>query len=259
MTEICVNKVISDLDTGAEYLVLWTSPGNTYGYWYELTGSARTPRQFILAELNEIESIGRYELSDFIPEQPRDENTLTDAERKSRDRIWNIMQSVVEYEPDIYDAKTRGIMLKIITEEHGIAKSNLYGYLDRYWRSGKTKNAFLPKYYNRGGKGVVRQSGNKIGRKAAGAAPGKALTAKDHANFAAAIKKYYLNRNKLTLKDVYEKLLADSYSKPRLDKSGQIELLPASELPSLRQFRYWYTTKRNAVTEQKKARWRESL
>ena len=252
MAEICVNKVISDLDTGSEYLVLWVAPGNAYGYWYDLAGNARTPRRFFLADLTETESIGRYEISDFTPAAPRDENTLTDAERKARDRIWDIMQGVVEYEPDIYDAKTRGIMLKIITEEHGIAKSNLYGYLDRYWRSGKTKNAFLPKYHNRGGKGVVRQSGSKIGRKAAGTAPGKALTTKDHANFAAAIKKYYLNRNKLTLKDVYEKLLADSYTKPRSDKSGQIELLPVSELPSLRQFRYWYTTKRNVITEQKK-------
>ena len=250
--EIYVNKVISDLDTGAKYLVLWVAPGNAYGYWYDLAGTARTPRRFFLVDLIDTETLGRYEFSDFVPDSQRDENTLTDAERNARDRIWSIMQSVVEYEPDIYDAKTRGVILKIITEEHGIAKSNLYGYLDKYWRSGKTKNAFIPKYQNRGGKGTTRHSGNKAGRKADGIAPGKAITAKDHANFEAAIKKYYLNRNKLSLKDVYEKLLADSYAKPRLDKSKPIELLPASEQPSLRQFRYWYTTKRNAVIEQKK-------
>jgi len=250
--EIYINRVINDLDTGAKYLVLWVAPGNTYGYWYDLEGTARTPRRFFLSDLTDTETLGRYEVSDFIPDSQRDENTLTDAERNTRDRIWSIMQSVVEYEPDIYDAKTRGVILKIITEEHGIAKSNLYGYLDKYWRSGKTKNAFIPKYQNRGGKGTTRHSGNKVGRKADGISPGKAITAKDHANFEAAIKKYYLNRNKLSLKDVYEKLLADSYAKPHLDKSKPIELLPVSEQPSLRQFRYWYTTKRNAVIEQKK-------
>jgi hypothetical protein len=29
MNEICVNKLISDLDTGAQYLVLWIAPGKS--------------------------------------------------------------------------------------------------------------------------------------------------------------------------------------------------------------------------------------
>ena len=254
MTEICVNKIISDLDTGANYLVLWVAPGNEYGYWYDLTGNARTPQSFSLNDLKESDSIGRYEIYDHIPEQQRDERMLTDAERNHRDRIWNMMQGTVEYEPDIYDAKTRGTMLRIIAEEYGVERSNLYNYLDRYWRSGKTKNAFLPKFHNRGGKGISRQlSDKKIGRKSAtNTTPGKVLTAKDRANFATVIKKYYLNRTKLTLKDVYEKLLADFYAKPRSDKPGSIELLSVSELPSIRQFRYWYATNRNTITEQKK-------
>jgi hypothetical protein len=254
VTEICVNKVINDLDTGAKYLVLWVAPGIDYGYWYELTGNARTPLKFTPGDLVEADSIGRYDIFDYVPEQQRDESTLTYAERNHRDRIWNMMKGAVEYEPDIYDTKTRGTMLRIIAEEYGVERSNLYNYLDRYWRSGKTKNAFLPKFHNRGGKGVPRQSGGKkIGRKASGnGVPGKALTKQDRINFETAIKKYYLNRNKLTIKDVYEKLLADFYAKPHSNKSKQIELFPPEELPSLRQFRYWYSTNRDTITEQKK-------
>lgn len=226
---------------------------NYYIYWYDLTGNARTPSKFALGDLAAADSKGRYEIDDYIQEQQRDESTLTEAERNHRERIWNIMQGVVEHEPDIYVAKTRGTMLRSIAGKHGVERSNLYNYLDRYWRSGKTKNAFLPKFYNRGGKGVARKSGSKkIGRKAVGTTPSKALTAQDRANFASSIKKYYLNRNKLTLKDVYERLLSDYYAKPRPDGAGKIELLPAGELPSLRQFRYWYNTNRDTITEQKK-------
>ena len=253
MVEICVNKLINDLDIGTEYLVLWVAPDNDYGYWYDLESSTRKPLMFSVSGLTDSSSVGRYEIYDFVPEQIRDEATLTDSERNHRDRIWDMMKGAFELEPDIYTVKGRGALVKSISEKYGINKSNLYRYLDKYWRCGKTKNAFLPKYYNCGGKGTVRQSANqKIGRKAAGEAHGKAITEQDRANFAKAVKKYYLNRNKLSIKDVYEKLLADSYTKPRSNKTGKIELLPAAEIPTLRQFRYWYGKNRDVATEQKK-------
>lgn len=253
MAEIFVNKVVRDLDTGAEFLVLWLAPGNRYGYWYDLTSNSRVPQRFSLSSLTDEVNIGRYEFSDFISAETYDEGILTDSQRAHRDRIWNMMRNAVEYEPDIYEAKTRGVMLRLIAEEYNVEKMNLYSHLDRYWRSGKTKNAFIPKFRNRGGKGTQRVSGGqKPGRKAVGAESGKALTVQDHLNFAAAIKKYYLSRNKLSLKDVYEKLLADSYAKLRKSKGGKIELLPADEIPTLRQFRYWYSKNRDVATEQKK-------
>jgi hypothetical protein len=253
MIEVCVNKVVNDIDTGAEYLVLWLAPGNRYGYWYDLTSSSRVPQHFSPNSLSDEVAVGRYELSDFISAETYDESMLTDAERTHRDRIWSMMRNAVEYEPDIYEPRTRGVMLRLIAEEYNVEKMYLYSHLDRYWRSGKTKNAFIPKFRSRGGKGTTKVSGGqKPGRKAAGVDSGKGLTVQDHLNFAAAIKKYYLSRNKLSLKDVYEKLLADSYAKPRKIKGGKIELLPATEIPTLRQFRYWYGKNRDVVTEQKK-------
>jgi len=253
VVEICVNKLINDLDIDTEYLILWVAPDNNYGYWYDLKSSKRKPLIFSLGDLTDSNAFGRYEIYDFAPEQFRDEATLTDSERNHRDRIWDMMKDALECEPDIYTVKGRGALVNSISEKNGINKSNLYGYLDKYWRSGKTKNAFLPKYYNCGGKGTVRQSAKqKIGRKVAGGAYGKAITMQDRENFTKAVKKYYLNRNKLSIKDVYEKILADSYTKPRQNKAGKIELLPAAEIPTLRQFHYWYSKNRDLATEQKK-------
>ena len=253
MVEICVNKLINDMDIGTEYLVLWVAPENDYGYWYDLKSNTRKPLMFSTDSIIDPNSVGRYELHDFTPEKLRDETTLTDSERNHRDRIWDMVKYALEREPDIYTVKGRGVLIKSISDKYGINKSNIYGYLDKYWRSGKTKNAFLPKFYNCGAKGTERQSANqKIGRKAAGEAHGKAITVQDRENFAKAVKRYYLNRNKLSVKDVYEKLLADSYTKTRTDKSKKIELLPADEIPTLRQFRYWYNKNRDVTTEQRK-------
>lgn len=251
--EICVNKLINDLDIGTEYLVLWVAPENNYGYWYDLTSKARKPLMFSIDALTDASYVGRYEFSNYTINNQRDEGILSDSERSHRDRIWSMMKEIVECEPDIYTVKGRGALIKALSEKYKINKSNLYGYLDKYWRSGKTKNAFLPRYYNCGGKGTVRQFANKkIGRKTAGETYGKAINKQDRANFSKAVKKYYLNRNKLSIKDVYEKLLADSYTKPRSGELEKIELLPADEIPTLRQFRYWYSKNRDVVTEQKK-------
>jgi hypothetical protein len=132
--------------------------------------------------------------------------------------------------------------------------SNIYPLLDRYWRSGKTKNAFIPAFHKRGGKGSIRRKADKkIGKKPRGdVSEGKAITETDRANFASAVKSYYLNRNKNTFTAVYEKLLSDFYSVPSSGAPSQKKLLPPNERPTIHQFRYWYNKRRDIETEQKK-------
>jgi hypothetical protein len=254
MSEICVNKLISDLDTGAQYLVLWLAPGNAYGYWYELTGSSCKPAKFDPSNVIAAEDGLRYEISDYQSPDIRSESGINKTEKAHRDRLWAMMQTAVEYEPEIFERNTRAEILRMVADEHKVAPKNLYRLLDKYWRSGKTKNAFIPAYHRSGGKGRVRnQKDRKIGRKPQdGVSEGKITTEVDRANFAAAVKSYYLNRNKLSFKAVYERLLADSYSILPKSSHGQKNLLPPNERPSIYQFRYWYNKQRDAETEQKK-------
>jgi hypothetical protein len=105
-----------------------------------------------------------------------------------------MMQTAVEREPEIYERNTRAEIPRIVAREHNITLSGLYPLLDRYWRSGKTKNAFIPAFHKRGGKGSVRSpKEKKIGRKAqSGISEGKTVTETDRVNFAVAVKSYYL-------------------------------------------------------------------
>jgi hypothetical protein len=254
MNEICINKLISDFETGAQYLVLWLAPDNGYGYWYDLNSSSRKPAKFKPSNVLSVENSLRYEISDYQLPNRHSENSITETEKSHRDRLWSMMKATVESEPEIYERNTRAKILRMVAEEHNIKLSNLYPLLDRYWRSGKTKNAFIPAFHKRGSKGSVRNpKEKKIGRKPqSGGSDGKIITQADRANFAAAVKMHYLNRRKLAFTVVYEKLLSDFYSVQSENNPEQKKLLPPNERPSIHQFRYWYSKQRDTETEQKK-------
>ena len=247
-----VNKIIRNLDTGDEYLVLWISPENKYGYWHNLSGKSRMPKRFDVPDIIQGQAIGLYDVEDFAPSNAvRLEETLTVKEREHRERIWSIMQPIVEAEPKIYERSTRADILRNAIARNGVEKSYLYKLLDRYWRSGKTKNAFIPTYYKSGARGKQRDSYKKqTCSSLSDARIGKALTDEDRKNFATVINRYYLSREKISLKTTYEKLLQDFYTIKSDD--GKLKLLALSEIPSYRQFYYWYGKNRDTVAEQKK-------
>ena len=254
MIELCINKVISDWESGSQYIILWVATDNEYGYWYDLNSRSRKPSKFKGEDLLLDEVEGRYEVHEFVPVEPiRPEASLTDIERQRRDRLWNMIRSAVEAEPDIYDNKKRMSILRRIATENNVDPSYLFALLDKYWRSGKTKNAFVPKYAKCGAKGKTRQAYHNDGeRRAKDASAGKTLTDDDRHYFLSAINKYYLTRNKLALTTVYEKLLHDFYSIPSSDNGTKRKLLPSNERPTFRQFEYWYYKNRNIVAEHKK-------
>jgi len=251
VNEICVNKLVSDTESGAQYLVLWVSSGNEYGYWYNLNGKFRIPDKFFLKDVSSAK-YNRYEISDWVnTDLIRSENALTPIERQRREQTWKKIKEAVEYEPEIYESETRITILRMIAEENGIKPNGLYELLDKYWRFGKSKNAFIPNFSNCGGKGKVR-SKRRITDKTDKYS--KTLTDQDRINFETAVKRYYLNRNKMSFKSVYEKLLQDFYAVKLNESESEklLKLLPPSERPSLRQFRYWYSRHKDIITEQKK-------
>ena len=114
---ISINEIVSDLQTGAAYLILWIDPIAGNGYWYDLESKSRKPSMFLTADVLEGEADGRYEIQPYTPAKAvRTEESITDTERKHRDYVWNIMKGAVETEPDIYDRKLRPMLLKRAAE-----------------------------------------------------------------------------------------------------------------------------------------------
>lgn len=247
---ICINQIFYDQEEDEQYRILWISPEAEFVYWIGLKSSSRIPKKVETAVLTSYLEGGRlieYEESFSYPKE------LTSQEKEQRDRIWKMMEKALLDEPGIYDRRGRRGHLERIEKETGIKKQNLYAYLARYWKGGKTPNAFIPEYKKRGARGRQRVGTEKrLGRPShAESAFGKVLDENDFHNFEKAIKKYYLTRKELSFQATYEKMLSDSYSVAAKD-NGDAEhwhLLPPGEVPSIRQFRYWYQKNRDLRTE----------
>jgi len=248
---INVNTVITDLDTGEQHIVLWTSPHEGYGYWYNLSINSRVPSVFAIQDTAKGIIEGRYETS-AQPVEVHPEETLSETERSIRDSRWSKIQHIVTDEPNIYEKGKRSQLVQNAARQNEVSIEQLYRLIDLYWRRGKSKNALLPAYANCGGKGKARrQKSAKLGAKPrSGSSIGKILSDADYFNFDRATRKYYLNQQKRSMKSTYEKLLQDYYAYKTDD--GRLKLPEPPALPSFRQFQYWYYKNRDIISETKK-------
>ena len=244
---ISINMVVTDIFAETQYLVLWVAQDGSYGYWHNLSSSSRTPKKFSVADITD----EKYETGVFaIRLHP--EETLSIKEREYRDRRWDLIKQIVENEPKIYEKDHRIHLVREVSGKKSTTINNIYILLDRYWRSGKSKNGLLPLYSNCGAKGKPRKkiSEKKVIKAQTDEKRGKKLTDSDYSNFERVIRKYYLTREKRSLTSTYEKLLQVYYTSKTDD--GRLKLFEPSELPTFRQFQYWYSKNVDIISKTKK-------
>lgn len=240
-----INDVFKFVESEIEYRLIWYSKSQDVAYVISLTDN-KFPKRMIFSDLcnkqlnDELFLCEDPFLSKLVPEE-----LISDRERKKRDSIWEKVGPLVENEPDIYDLHIRQILMNAVVEKSGISKRSLCNYLVQYWQAGKKKNAFLTNYKNCGAKGKARNFSNaKSGRPAKyGNTTGKNTTDDIKKIFETTVKKYYHNRNEYPLSKVYELMLKEYFTKPVMQLNGDIkyELIDENEIPTIRQFRYWYS------------------
>ena len=246
-TNLCVNQVFTDIRSDKQFRLLWYDPQTSECYVFWLHEKTDVPRNASLEEIREGLEKGWLKESEDPFSMTRE---ATPDEKERRDKIWGQLKEALLDEPAIFDKKKRSQLLKRIESEGGEKVPNLYRHLGRYWERGKTPNAFLPGYRLRGGKGKRRigYSRTKAGNEKDF---GKPLMPADLMNFENAIRKYYLTNKERDLPGVYEKLIADHYTilEKGADGTEKAHVLPKGEVPSLRQFRYWYENRRDIKEE----------
>ena len=187
----------------------------------------------------------------------RPENTISQKCREFRERAWEVIAPLVETEL-IFDPNSRGSLIKATVERTGRTKATIYSYLRRYWQAGQTKNALLPQFNKRGGKGKERlSSGCKRGRpsslsKAIEMPLGVNVDAKIRERFRRGIKLFYENQQGRNLKEAFQLTIEKFFHQGYQLESGVLVpvLPPASELPTFAQFRYWYEKERDLSQSQ---------
>lgn len=251
-TALEVNSVLHDNTENSDYRILWVSPQRDYCYWISLDEKNRIPKKkendWICTGLES----GRLDKRSDPFIRTIDISKVAERERLAKEKRWELICDAVRKEPDIYERSSRAEILQRIEKDTGVKQNNLYKFLGWYWKRGKTPNAL---FSDRSRVGKTRDYGkNKykpLGRPRTEGAMGKQLTDKDKQNFSSAVSRFYLTGNKVSFKDTYQKLLNEYYLTPGSgqDIPSSVRLLPPEEIPSFRQFQYWYQKNRDMIGE----------
>jgi len=241
---ININSILRNAEDEKDYRVLWTAEAQNVAYLFALT-CEKMPFAIRLSQLTQQMYDGVFILQSDDPYiQAIPEEQLSPQHIAARDATWEYIAPLVLDEPAVYNSSIRNKMIAELVEK-GLVRKTICRHLKRYWQRGKTKNAFLPDYHNSGGRGKDKtQTTMRLGRPAQyGSASSKIIDEPTKQIFEQVVKKYYHTRQEHTFKAAYELMIKDYFTKPvqQPDGNTRLELLPASEIPTLKQFRYWYS------------------
>jgi hypothetical protein len=250
---LCVNQLVEWLDDeGQPHIerVLWIDPSHTDAYLFDVQNPKAMP---VWRRITDSENGIRQGDIGLLTEDPfligmRPDEDLSDLHRAHRDQAWAVIQPLVERDDDaLFVSEKRGPLVEAACASTGVSKPTIYAYLRRYWRGGQTKNALLPAFDRRGGKGKEKSAGErKRGRppRRAPATQETGINVDDaiKAKFQRGIRLYYENREGRSLTEAYQ-LVMERLFNVGYEKRGETMvpvLPPVSELPTFGQFRYWY-------------------
>ena len=145
---------------------------------------------------------------------------------------------------------------KKLAKVRGSSKTIAYQYLRLYWQRGQTPNALLPAYDNCGAKGEKRTlHGPKRGRPSKkalqeGLPTGVNITDAIKEIFRQGTRIFYDTPKKRGKREAFERILARFFNKgkdPDPDKIP-IPIMPSvDEMPSFRQYQYWYNNEWDTI------------
>jgi len=262
---IYVNQLIEWLnDEGRPHIerILRIDPSHTDAYLFDVQNPKAMPVWRRIADLESGIQQGdaRLLMDDPFLIGMRSEEDVSDLHRAHRDQAWFVIQPLVEMaDGAIFVAEKRGPLVEAACTSMGVSKPTVYSYLRRYWRGGQTKNALLPAFDRRGGKGKDKSAGErKRGRppRRAQATQETGINVDDtiRAKFQRGIRLYYENRSERSLMKAYQLILERLFN---LGYEKRVETLvpvlpPVSDLPTFRQFRYWYEKERDLESSLKR-------
>jgi hypothetical protein len=276
---LCVNQVVEWLNAeGASSAprierIIWIDVAVGQVVTIELTDRRVLP---LLRQCDEIISAletgaARVAVIDPSAGRLRTEQEIPERSRRRRDEAWELIAPLVADGAIeiMLSRKMRGKRIAEIAQQSGRSKSVIYGFLERYWKGGGNKNALLPNFDRCGGRGKRRLAdspctGPKRGSPkkysdAASGSEGINITAEIERRFERGIKRFYETTDRLSLSQAFQRTLETFFHRGFTIINGAPTpiLPPADELPTERQFRYWYERAYRDVRREKIARYGE--
>lgn len=248
--QIVENSIIELLDVEDERIsiqrVIWISTDLKEVVVIDISDKKKIDLPFIRTYeeiLNEIQEESS-RLVEFEPDLRliSPEPTYLNQYKGERDKNWNVIKEIVVQEPDIFISKKRGPLVKDTSEKVGVAKKDIYRLLKKYWFYGKSKNGLLRDYFDCGARGKERIYKEKPGPKSKDGST-FIITDKDKKNFEKAIKEFHIKKE-MDLKATHRHMCEKYYTTVFYRKNNVlVPILEPQNMPSLRQFTYWYHKK----------------
>lgn len=233
-----VNETLSF--DGKPYRILFTE--TSYFYWIAIDENKGLPERVYFDECCNWTDEGRLEkIPDpysYLQGESWDQASSNYLESQ---RNYELIKPIVEGE-GAFDKRVRASRLNQAIAESGKGKPTLYRLLRRYWQRGQMKNALLPDYKNSGAGGKRRNfTTSKAGRpRIYGIGRGEPVTESVRKQFRIICDKYLMNDKGFSIR----------YSYIKFTKAYKLKHPDAEEheIPTLRQFQYFYKTEYTKAT-----------
>lgn len=219
---------------------------NHIAYFVELHGDTSMPKKVLLSEIeNDVQEGILIAISDPFVKNYSDKD-LTEKQVQKRDEDWGIATEGWKVLKEILlNKKERDNVFDQIAHQHSLNKTKVKRIFTRFWQRGLNKNALLPDYMYSGGKGKERKlsANSKVGRpkKYISNEQGINITEDVKKQFDYVVKRYYRQKEQLSLKDTYEHLLREYYSDSYYSGNElKYKVWEPSRIPSYHQFYYWF-------------------
>lgn len=237
--------------------ILWIDEGNIICFTINMYKDNALPMKRKISDLEQLHHEGLLTLMEDDPFSfiYQSEDHISEKNKTLRDERWKSIEEIVAKEPDIYMSEKRGALIQAAMDKTDKTKRLLYKYLTQLWQRGKVKNALLPDYRNSGGQGKLKEYTKKPGRPRKNPAlitKGIVINDEIKRTFEVSIRRFYHKTNKNPLNKVYKDMLRTFFVEEHRYENGVKKpiLKDKSELPSYRQFSYWY--KENYQLEESK-------
>ncbi len=227
------NTVYENMTTNEKFRVLATLPSEDSAFVISLKREDSVPVKMVLSDIQN--SIDDKECVIVADERiVLSPGNATDRQIEKANAYWELIGDFVSDEPDCYDKKIRSRFISETEKTTGKTRMSIQRLLYSYWVGGMTKNALIPNYQKRGGRGKHKTIGKKpLGRPVIYKNSNKRLSIGDaeRNQIKQVIKGYYNKDTKYDLTFAYKKFIEIFYCD---DVTG--EILPA--YPTRTQFKY---------------------
>lgn len=254
MIPIIVNNLILWKEDRQVFRVLWIDNNSTDAFIIDINDVKSHP---LYIQINNLVNDINDNKAELLNHDPWAilflDGDIKAKHKEIRDKAWEIIDFLLSSceEPHIYDRQIRNKCIREASTKFSITTKSIDKYLLRYWKRGMTKNSLLPDYFNCGLRGLEKNYGDKkIGRPAKNNSnKGINVDGRIKDIFNKAINKYYLTTNQNTFKSAYELMIKDYFSEEFRFENGVKKPIILDEIPTLNQFRYWYSKEKNIQKE----------